>query len=250
MGRKATYGLIGYPLSHSLSKQLFEEEFFSKSARVSYELFPLRSLDSFQAWTEAHPHVMGLQVTIPYKEAVMKYLCRVDGVAQKIGAVNTLKRTDKGWGGYNTDSGGFWDSFKQLCSGERVLVLGSGGAAKAVRHALASQRVPNRLVSRQVGKGDVTYAHFLSNPERIQDYDTLVNATPLGMYPHIHTCPPLPYDHLLPKQKLCDLIYNPEETLFLKLGAQKGCETKNGWEMLRCQARRSWTIWQDEKASE
>lgn len=237
-------GLIGYPLSHSFSKKYFQEKFAKEGIKnFAYELFPLVSITDFPVLLAQNPHLRGLNVTIPYKEAIISYLDELHPTAQAVGAVNTILIQNGKKIGYNTDCTGFLESLSQWLAGEKVpkaLILGTGGASKAVQTALASLQIPFVLVSRS-GKG-IAYEEI--NADLMQMCRLIVNTSPLGMYPQEDTCPDIPY-HLLDSQHFVyDLVYNPQETLFLQKAKKQGAKTKNGLEMLYLQAEAAWKIWQ------
>lgn len=246
------YGLIGYPLSHSLSPQLFEQLFERKGLPNSrYQLFPMKDLSGFFAWLRKHPSLLGLNVTIPHKQSIIPYLHHLDESARGPGAVNTLVIEWPGGqpllSGYNTDVTGFvrclqeWD-----IQGRQALILGTGGAAQAVQYALKSRGWKTTLVSRQSGKANcLSYADL--HPDRMRPYQLLVNATPLGMYPHAGTAPPLPYECLESSQVLIDLVYNPPVTRFMQYGRDAGCICYNGLSMLQWQAEAALDIWLKQK---
>jgi shikimate dehydrogenase len=246
------YGLIGYPLSHSFSRKYFTEKFQREGlADHDYQLFPLRSIEELPGLLEAHPDLLGLNVTIPYKQAVLPYLDRIDPLAEAVGAVNTIRRRGQTLSGHNSDVFGFSRSLEHFlrragrsAAGLRALVLGSGGAARAVRVALDRMGVPATTISRSPERGDLTYRAL--GPEVLSRHHLIVNTTPLGMAPDTGSAPPLPYEELGPRHLLFDLVYNPEETLFLRRGKSVGCKVNNGLEMLYLQAERSWDIWRGE----
>jgi shikimate dehydrogenase len=197
-----------------------------------------------------HPELSGLNVTIPYKEQVLPYLAEIDDDARKIGAVNVIKFVRKSGNdiklkGYNSDVIGFSDSIKPFLKAEhtKALILGTGGAAKAVRQGLINLGVEPTYVSRTPREGVLTYADL--TPEVMASHKVVVNTTPLGLYPHVDECPDIPYDLLTPEHLCYDLIYNPDVTLFMKKAADKGAVVKNGLEMLLLQAFASWRIWED-----
>jgi len=237
-------GLIGKVLGHSLSKALFEQKFRQRQEwkGYCYELLELADLDDVRRQVSQRGW-RGFNVTIPYKEAIMEYLDHVDPHARAIGAVNTVVVDEDGqWHGYNTDWLGFLHT---LCDwhGKRALILGSGGAAKAVRYALRRKGVEYKIVSRALNRGDLTYAALREH--HIQEVDLIVQCTPVGMYPHDDELPALPYAALSHRQYLYDLIYRPALTGFLREGLRRGCAVRNGYGMLVLQAEASWAIWQE-----
>jgi len=242
------YGLIGYPLSHSWSAQYFADKFSqNKQQNESYRLFPLRDLRDFPALLSSFPDLYGLNVTIPYKEKIMTYLDEIDDTAKQIGAVNTIKiirhHNQVLSRGYNTDADGFMSSLPSGLSNMNALVLGTGGASKAICHSLQQLGMNYRLVSRKPENDRMLSYHDL-NTSIISKFLLIINTTPLGMFPRTETYPPIPYSLLTPFHFLYDLIYNPPVTSFLKYGKEKGTKVKNGLEMLINQADLSYTIFQ------
>lgn len=241
------FGLIGYPIGHSFSQKYFTEKFNRENREgFAYALFPIPAIADFPDLLKAYPNLRGLNVTIPYKEQVMPYLDELDEGAADIGAVNVI-RVEKGkTKGYNSDVFGFEQSLLQFLGNRlpdvhQVLVLGTGGASKAVLFTLRKLGMRPILVSRESGKGDLTYAEV--NETIVRECPLIVNTTPLGMSPEIRNLPNLPYAHLTPDHLLFDLIYNPEETAFLRKGKEAGAQTANGMGMLYGQAERAWEIW-------
>lgn len=245
------YGLIGFPLSHSFSQRYFTEKFVREGIEDSqYDLFELPDITALTALMET-PDLRGLNVTIPHKQAVLPYLDRLDVSAQKVGAVNVIKLTEDGSRvGYNSDYYGFRQSLQNwLRSLNRTtidlqaLVLGTGGASKAVVAALTDLLIPYQSVSRTRSASTITYDEL---PGLIQDYPLIINCSPIGTYPRINEAPDLPYDQLTDRHLLYDLVYNPPETLFMKKGAEQGAATHNGLRMLELQAEKAWDIWQNQ----
>ncbi|MEQ9467804.1 MAG: shikimate dehydrogenase [Ekhidna sp.] len=240
------FGLIGYPLGHSYSKDFFEKKFKDlKLKDHSYELFEMEFLNEFPALWLKHRELEGLNVTVPHKEKVLKYLDRQDTSCIKVGAANVIHKEKGKLVGFNTDYMAFMESLEAWMGkfkGE-ALILGSGGASKAVQAGLSDLNIPFNQVSRSSRAGDYTYEQIKSNPEIIERYGMIVNATPLGMYPEIESKPDLPYHKIKKGTLMYDLIYNPSETLFIQLGKKQGAKTKNGLEMLELQAEKSWGIW-------
>lgn len=243
------YGLIGYPLKHSFSISYFNEKFQSENIDAEYVNFEIPSIEDFMEVVEENPNLRGLNVTIPYKEQVIPYLDELDKDTAKIGAVNVIKIIPQGKGnvklvGYNSDIVGFTRSIDPLLQSHHVkaLILGTGGASKAVFHGLANLGIKATFVSRTKKSNDIlTYQEL--TPEIMQEHTVIVNTTPLGMYPNVDACPDIPYDQLTPNHLLYDLLYNPHETLFMKKGMERGATVKNGLEMLLLQAFVSWEIW-------
>lgn len=242
------YGLIGYPLSHSFSKQYFARKFAQEAiADTAYELFPLAHLDDFPDLLQQHPHLVGLNVTIPYKQQIIPFIDRLDPVAKRIGAVNTIKinPTSGERVGYNSDYYGFKQSLEPWLNektSKQALVLGTGGASKAIVCALQDLGIAYQYVSRYASPETITYEALRAN-YALSDFSLIVNTTPLGMSPHVNAAPDLAYDQLTAQQLCYDLVYNPEETLFMEQAAARGASVKNGLEMLHRQAEKSWEIW-------
>lgn len=247
------YGLIGYPLSHSFSEKYFTEKFRNEEITdCRYELFPLENIEDVRLLFEVEKNLKGLNVTIPYKESVIEYLDDLDPVAQTIGAVNCIVVNDIQRIGYNTDHAGFRDALKPLLRAHhtQALVLGTGGASKAVIYALREMQIPYTWVSRQADHKRIAYSDLTA--EHIQSHKIIINCTPLGMYPDIDSCPDIPYAALGTHHLLFDLIYNPADTLFMQKGKAQGATVSNGYEMLRLQAEYAWDIWnaaQEEQAA-
>lgn len=243
------YGLIGYPLKHSFSIGYFNEKFQSENIDAEYVNFEIPRIEDFMEVIEENPNLRGLNVTIPYKEQVIPYLDELDKDTAKIGAVNVIKIILQAKGkvklvGYNSDIIGFTRSIEPLLLPHhtKALILGTGGASKAVFHGLANLGIQSTFVSRTKKRNDIlTYGEL--TPEIMQEHTVIVNTTPLGMYPKVDFCPNIPYDQLTSKHLLYDLLYNPSETLFMKKGIEQGATVKNGLEMLLLQAFVSWEIW-------
>lgn len=249
LSEEKIYGLIGFPLTHSFSRNYFNQKFEAEGINAQYLNFELPDIGDFMEVVSEYPTLSGLNVTIPYKEQVLPYLNEIDDDAAKIGAVNVIKIIrDKGdirFKGYNSDIIGFSDSIAPLLNDRRTsaLVLGTGGASKAVVRGLQNLGVNTTLVSRASRPGVITYNDL--TPDIIAQNLIIVNTTPLGMYPHVDECPDIPYQYLT-KEHLCyDLLYNPDVTLFMRKAAQQGAETKNGLEMLLLQAFAAWNIWNE-----
>ncbi len=239
------FGLIGYPLSHSFSKKYFSQKFGEEGITSAYyELFPLEQIEQFPELMQSYPNLVGLNVTIPYKQAVMPYLDTIDPAAAEVGAVNTIRVEDGRLTGYNTDVYGFEISLRVFLGNQPVkeaLVLGTGGAAKAVMYVLHKMDITYQTVSRDAEKGDLTYTDM--DELLLSNISLIINTTPLGMAPHMERAPDLPYWSLNSTHFLYDLVYNPEKTVFLSEGIQRSCPTKNGLEMLYLQAEKAWSIW-------
>ena len=241
------YGLIGFPLSHSFSKKYFASKFEKEHITdCRYELFELKTIKEFPSLVASISGLKGLNVTIPYKQDVKQFLHQFDVSAEKVGAVNVIK-VDKGGilTGFNSDYYGFKRSLESWLPhlNFKALVLGSGGASKAVVAALNDLKIPFLLISRQSGNGDLTYEQLNEDLTYYRSHQLIVNTTPLGMSPHTEGYPDLLYDLMGETHYLYDLVYNPEETKMMTLGALKGANVKNGLEMLHLQAEKSWEIW-------
>ena len=240
--------MIGYPLGHSFSKGYFNQKFQSEGIDAEYVNFEIADVKLLMEIISETPNLSGLNVTIPYKEQVIPLLDEIDEDAKKIGAVNVIKIIHGRQGlklkGYNSDVIGFCDSIKELVSPSRnkALILGTGGAAKAICYGLEKMGVATQLVSRHKSARTLTYEELTKAD--IAGHKIIVNTTPLGMYPHTENCPDIPY-RFLTKDHVCyDLLYNPDETLFMKKGKEQGATVKNGLEMLLLQAFAAWEIWQ------
>lgn len=243
------YGLIGYPLGHSFSIGYFNEKFQNENIDAVYENFEISSLDSLEEVIATNPELKGLNVTIPYKERVMSYLDSITPEARAIGAVNVIRVTHKGnktiLKGYNSDVIGFTRSIEPMLETfhKKALVLGTGGAAKAITFGLRSLGLETVYVSRFERPDTIQYDKI--TPETVQEYNVIVNCTPVGMYPQADQCPQLPYEAMDSHNLLYDLIYNPDETLFMQKGVAHGATVKNGLEMLLLQAFVSWEFWHE-----
>lgn len=242
------YGLIGFPLGHSFSKTYFNQKFEAEKIDAEYLNFEIPTIKELKNVLKENPELRGLNVTIPYKEQVIPYLDDLDEDARLIGAVNVIKFTKGLFGktklkGYNSDIIGFKQSIEPLLteSHRKALILGTGGASKAVFQGLKQLGVGSTLVSRKPKEFCITYEEI--TPKTMEQYTVIVNTTPLGMFPNVNACPNIPYDLLTSKHLLYDLLYNPDETLFMKKGKEKGATVKNGLEMLLLQAFAAWEIW-------
>jgi shikimate dehydrogenase len=241
-------GLIGYPLQHSFSKKYFTDKFSRlQLTDWEYELYPLQEISELWELMINTPDLIGLNVTIPYKISVIPLLDEVDETAKVAGAVNTIRIVYRNGNqyltGYNTDVYGFEQSLEPLLrpGDTKALILGTGGAAKAVKYVLDTFGIQSRFVSRTADKGAMTYTDL--NKEIIKEHSIIINTTPLGMYPDIQNAPAIPYEAINSGHLLYDLVYNPEITLFLQKGVQAGARVKNGLEMLYLQAEKAWEIW-------
>ena len=275
-----TYGLIGYPLGHSFSRKFFTEKFEKEGIDAQYLNFEIPSIEEFPEIIKNNPELRGLNVTIPYKQQVMQYLDEISEEAKSIGAVNVVRierpspqpspimgretmrnagnkpdglpiKGDMSEGlrgsliGYNSDVIGFVESIKPLLKPhhKKALILGTGGASKAIRYGLEKKLGMKTLfVSRSAREGMITYEEVTA--EVLKEYEVIVNCSPVGMYPHVDECPALPYEAMNENNLLYDLVYNPLETLFMKKGAEQGATVKNGLEMLHLQAIASWKFWE------
>ena len=241
------FGLIGAAVSHSFSKAYFDEKFFREGLRdYHYDLYPLKNIDELTNLLKSNPELEGLNVTIPYKEKVMKFLAEVDPVASKIGAVNVIKISGGKLKGFNTDSDAFYDTVEKWYSvtpESKALILGTGGSSKAVRVALRKLSIPFLMVSREKNLGDLDYDMLHEQHDLFKQCNLIINTTPLGMSPNTEACPPIDYEQLTPKHYVYDLIYNPARTQFLQKAEMRGATIKNGLEMLHIQAEKSWEIW-------
>ena len=240
------FGLIGYPLTHSFSKKYFTDKFSSEGLNdCSYALYELTAIDQFPELLKSNPKLCGLNVTIPYKELVMPYLDELDATAQLVGAVNVIKVKGNILIGYNSDFYGFATSLDAVRQGKIIknaIVLGTGGASKAVVAALKDLRVQITMVSRSAKAGALSYDQ-LKESTLVEEADLIVNSTPLGMYPKIDSAPNLEFEKIQKEAIAFDLVYNPEKTKFLQLAEKSGAKIKNGLEMLELQAAKSWEIW-------
>lgn len=245
------YGLIGYPLGHSFSISYFNEKFESEGIDAVYENFEIPQIDDVKEIIDSNPDLKGLNVTIPYKQQVLKYIKELSPEAKAIGAVNVIRIEHKGnktvLKGFNSDVIGFTKSIEPILNTyhKKALILGTGGAAKAVQYGLQSLGIDTLFVSRTKKKNAITYEEVTA--DIVREYNVIVNCTPVGMYPHIDECPKLPYEAMDSHTLLYDLLYNPDETKFLRLGAERGATVKNGLEMLLLQAFVSWEIWNGEE---
>lgn len=240
------FGLIGGSLSHSFSQTYFTQKFYSLGLPDHrYDLFELTNIAELPALLAANPELVGLNVTVPYKESVMPYLDDLAPSARRVGAVNVIERRPNGQlRGHNTDVVGFRDSlqaFFPLRAEARALVLGAGGASKAIRVALEDLGIPYWLVTRDPLATGLTYDDL--TPQLIAAHQLIINATPVGTFPNTDECPRIPYGALTEHHHLYDLVYNPAETMFMTKGKDAGAQVKNGFEMLCLQAEAAWNIW-------
>jgi len=239
------FGLIGKTVSHSFSKSYFDEKFFRDGLRdYHYELFPLANIDEIEKLIAETKELSGLNVTIPYKEQIMKYLSSVDPVAKKIGAVNVIKFKDGKLIGYNTDSDAFGETLYNWLPKTKTfqaLILGTGGSSKAVQEALKKLEIKFKIASREKGKGNYVYEEI--DEKVFEQSNLIINTTPLGMSPNNEGMPPINYELITKDHYVYDLIYNPARTMFLQKAEMRGATIKNGLEMLHVQAEKSWQIW-------
>jgi shikimate dehydrogenase len=238
------YGLIGFPLKNSNSANYFNQKFAEQGIDAIYQNFALESIETFPELIKNHLDLNGLNVTIPFKQQVIPFLNHLDLVAQQIGAVNTIKFTQNELIGYNTDVFGFEKSILPLLKPwhQSALVLGTGGASKAVNYVLNKLGIKYTQVSRKADEG-MLYEEL--DKSFIRSHQIIINCTPLGMFPLVDDFPAIPYNYITNLHLVYDLIYLPEETLFLKQAREKGAITKNGLEMLTIQAEKAWQIWNE-----
>ncbi|MBK5210582.1 MAG: shikimate dehydrogenase [Flavobacteriaceae bacterium] len=246
MNNRIKFGIIGKDISYSFSRKYFLEKFKKMGFdNYRYANFDIPEIEEFPfILYHRRDEFKGLNVTIPYKEAIIKYLDEVDAEAQKIGAVNTIKVTDDNQlVGYNTDVYGFQKSMEPLLKSHhnKALILGTGGASKAIAYVLKKLNIDFKFVSRTAGENWFSYE--MLDAEIMNDYTIIVNCTPIGTHPNIEEAPAIPYQFITDKHLLYDLIYNPAETKFLQEGKKRGATVKNGLEMLELQAEKSWEIW-------
>jgi len=246
------YGLIGFPLGHSFSQKYFTEKFArERIPDCSYENFPIDSLDRFPELIRENPDLCGINVTIPHKTNILKYVNVMDPAVIEIGAANVLKiKRIEGKSqiyGYNSDVTGICDSVKPFISGKckNALILGTGGSSRAVAYTMKKLGLRISFVSRKRGPGLISYRDITST--LLDKTDIIINTTPLGMFPDITSCPEIDFDLLNENHILFDLVYNPEMTPFLKKGEERGCKIITGLKMLYSQAERSWEIWNNDK---
>lgn len=244
------YGLIGFPLTHSFSKRFFTEKFEQENTDATYENFEIEDISWFPEVIRNNPELAGLNVTIPHKQAVIPFLDKLDDAAEKVGAVNTVKIVREGekvyLKGFNTDTWGFETSLKPLLKDyhRKALILGTGGASKAIKYVLNKLRIDFISASiEELQDDEVRYEDI--DEKMLTERLLIINATPLGTYPKVETFPAIPYEFITEKHLLFDLVYNPEETQFLKKGKNRGAAIKNGYEMLLQQALKSYEIWND-----
>jgi shikimate dehydrogenase len=236
------YGLIGHPLSHTFSPKYFKDKFEKEGIEASYEAFELEDINDIREFIKEN-NLDGLNITIPFKKQIMRFMDELDPLVSRAKAVNTIKVVNDKLIGYNTDLLGFRKSLRDQIGYKRAaaIVLGTGGGASAIKGALEVMGIPYLVVSRNTRVGDLTYDGLT---KRIfEQYNLIINTTPVGMHPNEDDAPDIPYDLLTEKHFVYDLIYNPEKTKFLKLAESNGCNVQNGLEMLHQQAEESWKIW-------
>ncbi len=240
------YGLIGYPLNHSFSKKYFTEKFNKEAINdCLFELFPLKQIQDFPSLISSHDTLLGLAVTIPYKESVMPYLSELDAAAKKIGAVNCISFVGSSIKGFNTDVIGFEQTITPLLKQHhtKALVLGTGGSSKAVQYVLDKLSMKYLLVTSKTDRADGCVGYDEIDEHLLNEYTVIINCTPIGMFPNEKEQPNIPYQFIGQNHLLYDLIYNPLDTIFLQHGLRQGATVKNGHEMLLIQAEENWRIW-------
>ena len=256
------FGLIGYPLSHSFSKSYFEEKYQKENITEHlYDLFPLEHLNGLPELLHKHPNLCGLNVTIPHKITVMKYLDWIKPDAKEVGAVNCIRISNESpvmaafngevgiighdfrLEGFNTDIYGFEMSLKPLLTDnhKKALILGNGGGARAVKYVLNQLDIAYTIVTRKHAEGNMLFNELTG--QHIAEHKLIINTTPLGTTPNVNECPPIPYNFITNEHLLYDVVYNPQVSLFLQKGLEKHATIKNGYEMLVLQAEKSWEIW-------
>jgi shikimate dehydrogenase len=240
------FGLIGYPLGHSFSKKYFTEKFVREGIQgCQFELYPIESISEFPQLLDSESSLEGLSVTIPYKEQVIPYLDALDPACAQIGAVNCIRIRDGKKTGFNTDYLGFKHSLQSWLGTEipNALVLGTGGASKAVQQALRDLGIHYRIVSRTQREGQLTYADLMEQPEWLASHTLIINTSPLGTYPQVEDMPNIPIEQLHATHRVYDLVYNPPITRLMKECISRGGTAKNGQDMLELQAEAAWSIW-------
>ena len=243
MKKSRKFGLIGKNIDYSFSKKYFSEKFKKENLDCTYSNFDIENISLIESILQKN-WISGYNVTIPYKQDIIKFLDEIDEVAKAIGAVNTIKKIDNKNIGFNTDCIGFEKSLIPLIENKKpdsALILGGGGASKAVKYVLKKIKINYSTVSRKEGKSEFIYENL--NDVIINRFKMIINCSPVGTFPNINKCPNIPYKHLTKEHVLYDLVYNPIESLFLRRGRELGCKTKNGLEMLEIQANESWRIW-------
>lgn len=240
------FGLLGFPLTHSFSQKYFTEKFQKLGITdAAYENFSIPDIQELSMILESKKELAGLNITIPYKKAVLRFLDEASEPVKKMGACNCIKITDGKLKGFNTDIVGFQQSLQPFLKPyhQSALILGTGGASAAVEYVFQQLHITYRFVSRTASQDVITYQEL--NKEILDSHQLIINTTPLGMFPNVDACPEIPYQLITPQHHLFDLIYNPTETKFLSLGKQQGATIQNGFEMLILQAEESWRIWNE-----
>ncbi len=237
------FGLIGRSLAHSFSKDYFTVKFKNEGVDAVYRNFEFEKAEDIRPFFEGRNDVVGLNVTIPYKEEIIPYLDEIEESAKEIGAVNTILIQNNKWKGFNTDQYGFMTSLKPFLTNmhERALILGDGGASRAIRYALSKRSIPCHVVSREKGKADLSYDEI--NEHVINACKLIINTTPIGMFPKVDDHLAIPYDFITKDHLVYDLIYNPDRTQFLVKAEKRGASIMNGLDMLKLQAEKAWEIW-------
>ncbi|MFT3701027.1 MAG: shikimate dehydrogenase [Agriterribacter sp.] len=237
------YGLIGYPLGHSFSQKYFTQKFEKEKLDCRFENYPIENIELFPGILETNPSLRGMSVTIPYKLKVISYLHEISPEVEHLNACNSIRISDGKLTGYNTDTIGFEKSLLNKLQPwhTRALILGTGGASKAVEYILKKRGIEYTLVSRSPGDNVITYQDL--SKDLVQQSLLIINASPLGTFPEVHTYPQIPYDGIGDQHFLFDLVYNPEKTIFLTKGEERGAVIQNGYDMLINQAEASWEIW-------
>ncbi len=243
-----TYGLIGFPLTHSFSQKYFTEKFQREGITdCRYEVYPLKAINELSDLIKNNPNLLGLNITIPYKQSILQHLNSITEIPFGLNACNCIKINKGKTAGYNTDVTGFERSLTPRLEKHHTnaLILGNGGAAEAVKFVLEKLQINYKIVSRKPHYNSVlTYADL--DKAIIEENKFIINTTPLGTFPNVDDCPEIPYQFLTPQHFLYDLVYNPEKTLFLQNGEACGAVIKNGYEMLILQAEESWRIWNED----
>lgn len=241
-----TFGIIGFPLSHSFSQRYFSEKFEKEEIKDAvFQNFPIENIEALKDVLQNNASLKGLAVTIPYKKAVLPYLFHATETVKQMGACNCIKISDGKLFGYNTDVIGFEESFVKHLEDfhTKALILGTGGAAAAVEFVLKKLQIGYRFVSRNASVEKNIFSYKDLNNDVMKEYNIIINCTPLGTYPKVDECPAIPYYLLTPNHYLFDLVYNPAKTKFLQQGEEKGATIENGYEMLVIQAEENWNIW-------
>lgn len=239
------YGIIGNPLGHSFSKGFFTEKFAKEGIDAQYLNFQIPEIGKLTDVLKENPELRGINVTLPYKTEVIPFLDELSDEAREIGAVNVVQIRNGHLKGFNSDIIGFTRSIQPLLKPhhKKALILGTGGASRAIRVGLTRLGLEWKYVSRTPREGMITYEDITA--ETLREYEVIVNCSPVGMFPKVDECPAIPYEFLTADNLLYDLVYNPEDTLFLKRGREQGARGKNGLEMLHLQAIASWEFWNE-----